>query len=253
MWAAAVAGALAWSGPAAAQGAGASEDPAATGTGAGAGGQQSGQSRQQGQIDDQLKESLQKLHATNQAEVQLAKAAQNQAQSSRVKEFARTMIQEHQKNDQQLQQTAQRLGVQLQGEAYQEALEEQQEKGQALQQRKGAGFDTAFMTQMVDSHKQTLDDVHDAATRAAEQGVTQLAQVLGQTEAKLHQHSAMAQQIQLSLQQQQAQSQGQSGTGAGAGAQDPAATGTTPGGQPGVTPPPPSQDPQQDQGSQQQQ
>jgi putative membrane protein len=199
VWATAVAGALAWSGMAQAQGAG----------------QAQGQAGGQGQVTDRLRDALQKLHATNQAEIQLARAAQNQARSEEVKQFARRMVQEHQKGDRQLQDAAQRLGLQLQGDTYQETLQDLREKAQDLQQQKGAEFDRRFMRQMVDAHKDTLDDVHASATNAAEEGVPQLAQVLGQAEASLHQHHAMALQIQTKLQQQAQQTQG--GTGAGAG------------------------------------
>jgi len=209
MWAAAVAGALAWSGPAAAQGAGAGGDQPAPGTG--------GQQAQggQGQIDAQLRDALQKLHASNQAEIQLARTAQTKAQSQRVKQFARTMVQEHQKSDRELQQAAQKLGVQLQGDTYQDALQEQRQKGEDMQQLQGAQFDQQFVRQMVDSHKDTLNDVHEAATSAAEQGIPQLAQVLARTETSLHRHHATAQQLQQRLQQQ---AQRQQGTGAGGAA-----------------------------------
>ncbi len=199
MWAAAVAGVLAWSGTAHAE--------AGQGTQAG-----------QQQVTDRIRESLQKLHATNQAEIQLARTAQNQARSPEVKQFARRMVEEHQKSDRQLQGAAQRLGVQLQGDTYQETLKELREE-EDLQQKKGADFDQRFMRQMVDAHEDLLEEVHTTATNAAEEGVPQLTQVLGQIEASLHQHHAMALQLQSKLQQQ---AQAQSGTGAGgdAGAGD---------------------------------
>ncbi len=191
VWAAAVAGALAWSGMA--------------------------QAQVRSQVTDRLRESLQKLHATHQGEIQLARTAQSQARSDDVKQFARRMVQEHQKSDRQLQEAAQQLGVQLQGDTYQETLQELRDDGRDLQQQTGATFDQRFMRRMVDAHEDTLDEVHEAAKNAAEEGVPQLAQVLGQAEASLHQHHAMALQVQSKL-QQQAQTQGGTGAGGDAGA-----------------------------------
>jgi putative membrane protein len=194
--------ALAWSAPAAAQ---------ATGAG-------QGQTGRSGQVTNDLRDAIQKLHATNQAEVQLAKSAQSQARSESVKQFARTMEKEHQEGDRKLQQTAGQLGIELEGDAYQQALEDHRKKADELKKRRGEQFDSAFMMQMVDAHDDAIDLVHDAAEDAATQGVPQLALTLGETEGKLHHHHAMAQQILMNLERQQAQAQGQPGqdaTGAG--------------------------------------
>jgi predicted outer membrane protein len=175
--------------------------------------QQAGEQRQQAgeqKLDEDLQKSLQKLHAANQAEVKLGQVAQKQAESKQVKQFAQRMVQDHQRNDKQLTQLARKMGVDLEGDEFQSAMKESEEKLSELQEKKGAEFDRAYMEHMVQDHEEDVQNVHDAAMSASKEPHPELAKLLGQTEGTLHEHHAMAQQVHQRLEQQgQGQQRGQ--------------------------------------------
>jgi putative membrane protein len=158
--------------------------------------------RQQQQIGEELQRSLQRLHAANQAEVELGRLAQEQAESQQVRELAQRMVTDHQRGDERLTQAAQDMGVNLQGDEYQSAMEESREKMDELREKRGAEFDRAYTEHLVQEHDRNVQEVREAAATAREQGHTELATLLGQTEGGLHQHHTLAQQIHEQVQQQ---------------------------------------------------
>ncbi|WP_242346228.1 DUF4142 domain-containing protein [Anaeromyxobacter terrae] len=151
------------------------------------------------ELKKDLVKAVQELHAANQTEVQLGQLGTQSAQSPDVKQYAEKLAKDHQKNDDQLQQLAQTLGVNLQGEEAQEKMKEGQEKMTDLQKKQGAEFDKAFMKAMVKDHKKDVKDVEKAAKEARKENQTQLASFFETTHTGLQGHLQEAQRIEKQL------------------------------------------------------
>ncbi|HYD40245.1 MAG TPA: DUF4142 domain-containing protein [Anaeromyxobacter sp.] len=176
-----------------------------------------------GTVSQELQEGLQKLHAANQAELQLGKLAQQSASSPQVKAFGRQMVTDHGQNDRQLTSMAQRLGVSLQGEAFQQKQQEGQDMMKEVQGKTGREFDRAYTDLMVKDHEKDSREVGELAQQARQAGHSQLATFLSTTEQKMKGHLAHVQGLRDSMRQ----AAGASGTGSadetgatGAGAGD---------------------------------
>jgi len=141
-----------------------------------------------GTVSQELQEGLQKLHAANQAEVQLGTLAQQSAGSSQVKAFGRQMVADHGKNDQQLATMARSLGVSLQGDAFQQKQQEGQDMRKEVQGKTGREFDRAYTDLMVKDHEKDAREVGELARQAREAGQSQLAAFLSATEQKMKGH-----------------------------------------------------------------
>jgi putative membrane protein len=181
-------------------------------TGTGSATATSASSGSQSQLKGDLEERIQELHLANQSEVQLGELGVQNAQSPEVKEYARMLKEDHQKNDEQLQQLAQTMGVNLQGEKFQKKQKEAQEHLSDLQKKQGKEFDKEFMSHMVKDHKKDVKEVEKAAKEARKQNQTQLASFLETTHTGLQGHLQEAQRIEKSLKG----STGEMGTGSGA-------------------------------------
>jgi len=151
-----------------------------------------------GKVDKSLVEGLQKLHAANQAEVQMGQMGTKMAQDSQVKQFAQQMVDDHGKNDQHLTQMAQTMGVQLTGKTFQDKQKDTQKEMTKLQGKSGSDFDKAFMDGMVKGHEKVAKDVDKLAKKARDTNQTELASMLEQTHSKVQSHLDMAKQIQQS-------------------------------------------------------
>lgn len=221
------AGALAFAGTAWAQpqtGTGASQDPARTqekqpGERSGWSGQETnragttGENRetarsstagatagqQDRKVDKGLQERLEKIHAANQTELHMAGMGAQQAQSSEVKQYAETLRKDHQRMDQELQQSAQQMGVQLEGKAFQKKQDDAMKDMKKLEKKTGQDFDKEFMSRMVKDHKSDLKEVQKAAKDARKQNHAELASMLDQAAAGIQGHLDQAKQIEDSL------------------------------------------------------
>jgi putative membrane protein len=151
------------------------------------------------QLDEKLKDQLEKIHAANQGEVQLAQLGATNAQSAEVRQFAEQMQSEHRKMDRQLDQEAQTLGVSLEGKTFQREQQGVSKELQKLQSRTGKDFDKAFMSQMVKAHQSAVKDVGDASKQAQKGKQTELASLLQATETQVQGHLDHAKQVQRSL------------------------------------------------------
>ncbi|ABS25119.1 DUF4142 domain-containing protein [Anaeromyxobacter sp. Fw109-5] len=168
----------------------------------------------QSQLKGDLEERIQELHASNQGEVQIAELGAQNAQSPEVKQYAERLKEDHQKNDEQLQQLAQTMGVNLQGEKFQKKQKQAQEHLSDLQQKQGKEFDKEFMSHMVKDHKKDVKEVEKAAKEARKQNQTELASFLETTHSGLQGHLQEAQRIEKSLKGSGSRA-GEMGTGSG--------------------------------------
>ncbi len=72
-------------------------------------------------VDKGLQDRLEKIHAANQAEIQMGQMGAQQAQSPEVKQYAEKLEKDHQQADQKLESAAREAGIQLEGKAFQDA------------------------------------------------------------------------------------------------------------------------------------
>jgi putative membrane protein len=192
-------------------------------TGSTASGQAStGKTGGQGKVDKGLQERLEKLHAMNQAELQMAQLGSQNAQSPEVKQFAEQMQNDHQRADQKLTQTAQTAGAaSLEGETFQKETDKHKKELDKLQSKTGADFDKAFMSRMVKDHESAVSEAEKAAKDAKKANQTELASFLEQSHSGMKGHLQHAKQLQKSIDQkgdQQRQGRRPPGATGGTGA-----------------------------------
>ena len=121
------------------------------------------------------------------------------AQSPEVKQYAQMLVQDHQKNDEQLQQIAQTMGVNLEGEKFQDKQKKAQEHLSDLREKQGAEFDKEFMSLMVKDHKKDVKEVEKAAKEARKQNHTSSPPSSRPTHTGLQGHLQEAKRIEKSL------------------------------------------------------
>jgi putative membrane protein len=153
-------------------------------------------------LDKGLQESLEKIHATNQAELHMAQMGQQSAQSPQVKEFAQKVGDDHQRLDQKLTQTVQTLGATLEGKSFEKERDKSAKDMDKLQKKTGADFDKDFMDHMVKDHERTLKEMKGAAKDARKNNHTELAALLEQAQTGMQGHLDQAKQIRDSLKQE---------------------------------------------------
>jgi putative membrane protein len=150
-------------------------------------------------IDETLTSELERLHAGNQGEIQLAQVALEKAQSPEVKSFAERMRSEHEQMDGELIQVAQAAGVNLEGKAFQKEQQAAAKQAKKLKSKTGAAFDKAYMTAMVKGHEETAKTAKDAAQRAQKVNEPELLSALQKAETQVQSHLAQAKQVEHSL------------------------------------------------------
>lgn len=120
------------------------------------------------------------------AEVQLGQLAQQKAQSEQVQQFARRMVADHGKANEELKQVAGAKSVQLPTE-----LDRSHRRDiDKLQKLSGADFDRAYMKHMVDDHKEDVSDFRKQAKSGKDPELKAFAE---KTLPTLEEHLKMAQ------------------------------------------------------------
>jgi putative membrane protein len=126
---------------------------------------------QQAMANDPDKQFIKNCAIGNMAEMKLAQAAQDKAQSQEVKQLAQTIMQDHQQMEQQLKQVAQKVGVDLP----QDLPQPMQDQVQALSQLQGDQFDKYFVSAVKAGHAAALSKFGDEAKIAQSDDVKQFA------------------------------------------------------------------------------
>jgi putative membrane protein len=225
-FAAGLAAALALVGTAEAQSYGSGSQAGAqseTAAGAGSAGS-AGQTEQK--MDKDLKEKIQKIHASNKAEIELAQLGAQRAQSPEVKQYAETLHRDHQQLDEKLTAAAQAAGVELSGKDYEKKHERAMKDMGKLEKKSGQEFDREFMSHMVKDHEKDLKDVKSAARDAEKGNHTELASVLTQAETGMQGHKTEAERIRDSLEKGGAQAAQAPGTATGSTGEAAGSTGS---------------------------
>ena len=157
--------------------------------------QQQQQAQQQQQPTDAGQKLIQELHTNNQVEILTGKLAEDRAQSREVKKFARTLAQEHQKNDKQLTQMAKKQGVTLKPEMN----DEQKESFEQLFQAQGPEFDRQFLEMQQQAHERTIQQLQEARDEVQD---PKLQAMIKQTLPALQKHHKEANRLMMKMEQQ---------------------------------------------------
>lgn len=120
------------------------------------------------------------------AEVQLGQLAQSKASSQAVKDFGQRMVDDHSKANDELKSLASQKGVTLPSDL--DAKDKQMQN--RLSSMSGAGFDKAYMRDMVNDHKKDVAEFQKEANSAQDPDVKAWA---AKTLPTLQQHLSMAQ------------------------------------------------------------
>jgi putative membrane protein len=107
----------------------------------------------------------------NQAEIALGQLALQLAESAEVKQFGATMIQDHQKANEEVQQLASKEGVQLPSRM----SEKQKVRQTHLAQLSGKAFDIAYMQYMMKDHRNEVKQFQETAQQLHNPAVKTLA------------------------------------------------------------------------------
>lgn len=119
-------------------------------------------------------------------EVELGKLAQQKAASDEVKQFGARMVQDHSKANDELKQIASTKGLQLP-----QSLDAKHQKDvDRLQKMSGASFDRAYMSDMLDDHKQDIAEFKKEASSGRDNDIKGFA---SKTLPTLQEHLQMAQ------------------------------------------------------------
>jgi putative membrane protein len=177
-----------------------SSDTATGGAGASAGtsGTATGTASAGKKVDRKTQDAIEKLHAGNQAELQMAQLASQSASSPDVKAFADQMQTDHSQMDQQLTSQAQTLGVSPEGKTFQKETDNAQKDMKKLQSKTGTDFDKAYMSQMVKDHEKDLKEAKNAA-KDTQKSHPELASTFQEAQTKIQGHLDHAKQVEKSL------------------------------------------------------
>jgi putative membrane protein len=188
--------------------------PGGSGSSAGSGSTMSGSPSAERKMDMKLEGRLEKLHADNQAEIQLGQIAAQNAQSPDVKQFAEQMQSDHKRLDGNLTQLAEAAGAKtLEGKDFQKAQKDAAKDAAKLQLKTGKDFDKAYMSKAVKEHEKDVKEVKKAADAAQKANQPELAALLLRAQTGMQGHLDHAKAVQKSLEKGGTQGTGSSSMG----------------------------------------
>jgi putative membrane protein len=164
-------------------------------------------------LDPKLQTQLEKIHADNQAALQLGKLGAQNAQSPEVKQLAAQMQSDHQKFDSGLVQAARDAGTTLDGKDYHTAQQDTAKNVQKLQSKTGKDFDKAFVSVAVKDHEEDVKAMKQTAEAAQKANQPALASLLQAQQIAVQSHLDHAKHVQQSL--EKGGSHGAESTGSG--------------------------------------
>jgi putative membrane protein len=126
------------------------------------------------------------------AEVELGNVAQQNASSEAVKQFGQRMVQDHSKAGKELERLVSKKGIVLS----KTVDEDQRTDAVKFSKLSGSNFDRAYMREMVDDHKKTLEEFQRQADSAQDPDVRSFA---ANSLPNLQDHLRQAQEVMTSL------------------------------------------------------
>ena len=94
----------------------------------------------------------------NEAELAIGRLAQERATNAQVKEFAQTMVRDHEAAGRELRQIATQHNVEIDAG---DMADDHRDLRERMMERQGMEFDREFMDWAVDKHEEAVDDVED--------------------------------------------------------------------------------------------
>ncbi len=166
---------------------------------------------QPAKIKRALSDDLERLHATNLAEIAMGQMGEQQAQTPEVKEYARKLVDDHKQLDERVTSEASTLGVNLEGKAFEKAQKDSQKSMKMLEGKSGMTFDKEFMSMAVKDHQKDEKAVQKAAKEARNEKQEQVAMLFEQATTGIKGHLAEAHRIKSEVDKTGAQRQGRRG------------------------------------------
>lgn len=149
-----------------------------------------------GKVDRKLEQGLQKLHAANEAEVEMGEMAAGAARDEQVKAYAQKMVDDHGAADRKLQEVAQQAGVSLTGPAYEKARKDAEKEMKKIHAKADAAdFDRRYMSHMVKDHQKDVKEVGSLSKQAHRSNQHEVAAFLDETHVAMQAHLQEAKQI----------------------------------------------------------
>jgi len=164
------------------------ETPATTGTGGAVAGTTGTFDGDRDFVEERL--------AMGNAEVELGRLAQDRATHPDVKEFAATMVREHQAAGEELRQIANTAAANTTTPMRNEVNEELTELREEMAKLTGRDFDRRYIDEMIDDHQEAIDDLEGKAENASHAEVKAWA---AKTLPKVRQHLERAKSIKEAL------------------------------------------------------
>ncbi|HUJ28390.1 MAG TPA: DUF4142 domain-containing protein [Myxococcales bacterium] len=139
---------------------------------------------------------LDRIHAIDQEEIDLGKAASTKSSSKLVKEFGKRMIKDHSRTDKEIESIAAKDKLALRDpsaltlpDAEKAKLKADQDQAGRLLSEPDAAFDHDYLQAMVDGHEEALQFLQAAESKSADAGVKALAKKM---EKAVRAHEALA-------------------------------------------------------------
>ncbi len=155
--------------------------------------------------------TLTKMHVSNQAEIQAGEWMKDHATNGKVKDFAKKMVDDHSKLDQDVNGFAKKHGVDLASAGSSPEMQHHEAQLEQLKGQTGAQLDRDYMRMQVQDHKKDVSEVRAAHQKA--KGVKsekEFASLLDKAAKKMEGHLKDAEKINKDLTQRQARTpQGQ--------------------------------------------
>jgi putative membrane protein len=144
-----------------------------------------------GQIVDLVK-------IANEGEVDLGKVGKSKAENKDVKDFAKKMVDEHNKGEKDTKEVAKKGKIKaIETQASKDLKNSTKDKISSLKKLKGNEFDKAYIGAQIEVHQAMLDDLNNKFIPAAQN--PELKAHLEATKAHVQEHLATAQQLQTTL------------------------------------------------------
>ncbi len=138
------------------------------------------------------------LEEANEAEIDAAKLAKDDAKNKEVKEFAKHMIEEHKKNMKETDKVAKKNDIDDEDSEMSKAIKEDgKNKRAVLKKQKDLAFDKMYMEQQVTMHQQLLNDLDQKFIPAAQK--PEFKAHLQATREHVSKHLQMAKDLQAKL------------------------------------------------------
>lgn len=125
----------------------------------------------QGEVSEQDQQFAQKAAADNEAELKFATLGEQKAASEEVAEYAAMLVEDHTQAGDELEQTAQEVGLTLDPRIPQDALDAHEQMGTLP----GSEFDRAFIEKMVADHEKAVQLYEDQAANGQNESLKQFA------------------------------------------------------------------------------